>query len=262
MKGRAITSLVLALALATTACGKSEQEKQADEAKKQIEQAQQQIAEAARKAQQAGAEAGRQAGQAAAEAGRAAGAAGAVAGAEAAKGGAAAANEAANGLAALAKGLSSLAATGPDGKPVEPVNFHDLQAAFVPLDGWDMGKPTGSKMAMPVSFSQAEVIYRKGDARITASITDSGFNQLVFAPFSALLVSGYEKETENGFEKSTKVAGNPGWEKWDGQEKTGEVAAFVNKRFVVNFKGRGIADNKVLYQLAESSNLGKLASLK
>jgi hypothetical protein len=268
MNALRITGLVLALAVATTACGKSEQEKQADEAKKQIEQAQRQIEDAAKKAQQAGEEAGRQAGKAAEEAGRAAGQAGsdaAKAGAEAAKGGAVAANEAAKGLEALAKGLQGMAAAGaagPDGKPVEPVNFHDLQAAFVPLDGWEMGKATGSKMSMPVSYSQAEVRYHKGDAEITASITDSGYNQLLIAPFTMFLTSGYEKETENGFEKSTTVAGSPGWEKWDSSDKTGEVSAFVNKRFVVDFKGRGIDNNKVLYQLAQSSNLSKLASVK
>jgi hypothetical protein len=260
MKPYRIAGVVLAaaVAVATTSCGKSEQEKQQEEAKKQIEQAQQQIADAAKKAQQAGEEAGRQVGKIAGEAGKNAG----TAANEAAKGGAVAANEAAKGLEMLAKGLQGMAATGPDGKPVEPVNFHDLQAAFVPLDGWDMGKPTGSRMAAPVSYSQAEVRYRKGDAQITASITDSGYNQLLIAPFMMFLQAGYEKETENGYEKSTTVAGSPGWEKWDSSDKQGEVSAFVNKRFVVNFKGNGIDNTKVLYQLASSSNLAKLASLK
>lgn len=251
MKVLRVTGLLLALAVATTGCGKSEQEKQAEEAKKQIEQAQKQIADAAQKAQDATREAAKQTDKAVGTAAEAAG-----------KGTAVAANEAAKGLAAFAKGLQGIAATGPDGKPVEPVSFHDLQTAFVPLDGWEMSKPTGSKMTAPVSYSTAEVRYHKGDAQITASITDSGFNQLLIAPFSIFLTSGYEKETENGYEKSATVAGNPGWEKWDSQDKTGEVAAFVNKRFVVSLKGRGIADNKVLFQLAQSSNLAKLASLK
>jgi len=251
MNASRMTSLVLVLALAATACGKSDQEKQADEAKKQIEQAQQQIQDAAKRAQAAG----EQAGRAAAEAGK-------VAGVEAAKGGAVAANEAAKGLEALAKGLQGLAATGPDGKPVEPVNFHDLQAAFVPLDGWEMGKPTGSKMSTPVSYSQASVTYRKGDARIEANIMDSSYSQLLMGSFMPLMATGYEKETENGYQKSTTVVGNPGWESWDSHEKRGEVAAFVNKRFVVSFKGHGIDNNKVLFQLAQSSNLARLTSLK
>jgi hypothetical protein len=247
MKLLRLTSLMLALAVAVTACGKSEEEKRQEEAKKQIEQATKQLEDAAKKAQAAAGEAG----DAAGKAGAAAGAAGAVA-----------ATEAAKGLEAFAKGLQGMAATGPDGKPVTPVNFHELQTAFVPLDGWDMGKPTGSQMSAPVSYSQAEVVYTKGDARITASVMDSGFSQLLIGPFSMYLAAGFEKETEHGFEKSVKIAGNPGWEKWDSQDKRGEVAAFVGKRFVVNFKGNGIDNNKVLYQLAEASNLTKLASMK
>jgi hypothetical protein len=239
--------LILALVVAVSGCGKSEQEKQQEEAKKQIEAAQKQLEEAGKKA----AEAAGKAGEAAGTAGEAAGKAGAVA-----------ATEAAKGLEAFAKGLQGLAATGPDGKPVTPVNFHELQTTFVALDGWEMGKPTGSQMSSPVSYSTAEVVYHKGDARITVSVMDSGFSQLLIGPFTMYLTSGYEKETENGYEKSVKVAGNPGWEKWDSQDKRGEVAAFVGKRFVVNFKGNGIDNTKVLYQLADASNLTKLAGMK
>jgi hypothetical protein len=260
MNLRRVTSIALALALAVApaACGKSEQERQQEEAKKKLEQAQQQLEEAAKKAQEASADAQKQASKALGNAADAAGSAGVAAG----KAGAIAAGEAAKGLEAFAKGLQGLAATGPDGKPVTPVNFHELQTAFVPLAGWEMAKPTGSQMASPVSYSTAEVHYTKGNAQITATVVDSGFNQLLLAPFTMFLTAGYEKETEHGYEKSVKLLGNPGWEKWDSDDKRGEVAAFIGKRFVVNFKGRGIDDTKVLYQLAESSNLAGLASLK
>ena len=81
-------------------------------------------------------------------------------------------------------------------------------------------------------------------------------------PFSTFLTAGYEKETEDGYEKSVKVAGNPGWEKWNSSSKGGELNAFVNKRFVVQIEGRHLDDTKVLYQLADAMQLGKLASLK
>jgi hypothetical protein len=242
MRAFTITGLVLALAMATasTACGPSDSQKQADEAKKQIEQAQRQAEEAAKKAQQAGKDVGREAGKDAQQA----------------------VAEASKGLEAFAKGLQGLAATGSDGKPVEPVSFHDLQAVFVPLDGWEMGKPTGEKMSVPVSFSQAKVTYRKGDARIDATVMDSGMNQLLIAPFTMFLTSGYEKETESGYEKSVKVAGNPGWEKWESTNKNGELSTFINKRFLVQFHGTQIGDIAVLHQLADASNMAKLASLK
>jgi len=250
MKARGFTikglCLVLTLAMPlalTAACGPSEAQKQAEEAKKQIEQAQKQAEEAAKKAQEAGKEAGKEVGR------------------EAGKNAQQAVQEASKGLEALAKGLQGLS-VGSDGKPVEPVSFKELQTVFVPLDGWEMGKPTGEKMSIPVSFSQAKVTYRKGDARIEASVIDSGFNQLLIAPFTIFLTSGYEKETENGYEKSVKVAGNPGWEKWENAGKNGELSTFINKRFLVQFQGNSIGDMRVLHQLADASNLGKLASVK
>ena len=224
-------ALMLAAAVAAGACGKSEAEKQAEETRAALE-------KAAKDAEAAGKKAG-----------------------------ATAATDAAKGLEQFAKGLEGMAgalagAKGADGKPVEPVSFRELQGIFVPLDGWEMGKPTGEKITVPFAYSQAKVKYRKENQEIEVSVTDSGLNQLMLAPFSLFLTSGYEKETETGYEKSAKVAGYPGWEEWDSKRKDGEVNAVINKRFIVKFEGDGLDDIKVLHQLAEASNLTKLASLK
>ena len=56
-------------------------------------------------------------------------------------------------------------------------------------------KPTGERMTMPFSFSQAEVHYRKGESRLEIKIVDSGFNQLLFTPYAMFMQQGYEKET-------------------------------------------------------------------
>jgi hypothetical protein len=223
-------ALMLAAAVAAGACGKSEAQKQAEETRAALE-------KAAKDAEVAGTKAGETA-----------------------------ATEAAKGLEQLAKGLEgmagAMAARGADGKPVEPVHFRELQGTFVPFDGWEMGKPTGDKLSVPFAYSQAKVKYRKENQEIEVSVTDSGLNQLMLAPFSLFLTSGYEKETENGYEKSAKVAGYPGWEEWNSTKKDGEVNAVINKRFIVKFEGNGVDDIKVLHQLAEASNLSKLASLK
>lgn len=223
-------ALVLAAVVAAGACGKSEAEKQAEETRAALEKAAKDV-EAA----------GKSSGQAA--------------------------TDAAKGLEQFAKGLEGMAgalagAKTADGKPVEPVSFRELQGIFVPFDGWEMGKPTGEKISVPFAYSQAKVKYRKEGQEIAVSVTDSGFNQLMIAPFALFLTTGYEKETEHGYEKSAKVAGYPGWEEWNGQRKDGEVNAVINKRFIVKFEGDGLDDNKVLHQLAEASNLAKLASLK
>jgi hypothetical protein len=225
---KAGTLALIVLAFAVSACGKSESQKKAEEATKQLEQAAKQMEEASKQS------------------------------------GAAAQDQAAKGMEAFAKGLGALAgaAAGGNGKPVDPVSFRDLQVVFVPFSGWEMAKPTGEKMSSPVSYSQAKVRYHKGDANIEVSVMDSAFNQLLVIPFSTFLTAGYEKETEDGYEKSVKVSGNPGWEKWNSSNKNGELNAVVNKRFIVQIEGRHLDDTKVLYQLADSMQLGKLADLK
>jgi hypothetical protein len=71
---------------------------------------------------------------------------------------------------------------------------------------------------------------------------------------------GYEKETQDGWEKATKVAGHPGLEKWNSTRKGGEVTVVANKRYVLQLDGDNIDDPKVLHQLAEAMTLGNLPS--
>lgn len=169
------------------------------------------------------------------------------------------AQQMAEGMQKMAEALAGGAGTQ---GPVEPVGFRDLQQVFPTVDGWTMGKPTGERMTMPVAFSQAEVTYTRGDSTVEASIVDSGFHQLLLAPYAMFLTAGYEKQTESGYEKSTSVAGNPGWERWDDQDKRGELNAVVGKRFLVKFEGHQIENADVLHGFAKAANLAKLASMK
>lgn len=171
--------------------------------------------------------------------------------------------EAAKGLDQMAKGLEAMAGGGSgDLKPVNPVSFRDMQALFPDIDGWEKGKPIGERMSSPFSYSQAEVPYTKGDSRIELKMVDSGFNQLLLTPYAMFLQAGYEKETSDGYEKSTTVNGQPGWEKWNSEGKNGELNALVGKRFLVQIEGQQIEDTKVLHELAGKIDMGKLAALK
>ena len=71
--------------------------------------------------------------------------------------------------------------------------------------GWTRDKPTGKQWNMGVSMSMAEADYEKGDSRITLGITDTAFNQLMLAPLSFMLKSGWSERSTNGYKKA--VAG-------------------------------------------------------
>lgn len=224
---------VAAIVLAGAACGKSEEQRQAEAAAEQVKQAAATFDEAARQAAEEGEES---------EAGEA---------------------DIAKGLEAMAQGLASAAsAVGGDGKPVDPIAFKQLQLLFPNMPGWRRGKPTGEKLTSPVAYSQAEVQYSRGDSEIELKIVDSGFHQLLLAPYSVFLTSGYERETKNGYEKSTKVGSEPGWEKWNADARSGEVNAVVGKRFLVQATGRRVDDIAVLHDVLDKADLAKLAAMK
>lgn len=172
------------------------------------------------------------------------------------------AEEMAKGFEAMARGLAGAAGGDSDVKPVDPVSFRELQTVMPTVSGWEKGSPTGEKMTSPFAFSQASITYTKGDAEIEQKIMDSGFNQLLFTPFTMFMAAGYEKETQDGYEKSVNIAGNPGWEKWDKTSRSGELNVVVGKRFLVQVEGHDLDDIKSLHTVLEQTDLGKLASLK
>lgn len=174
----------------------------------------------------------------------------------------------AEGMASAAKGLEDMAKSMRDmaeaggGKSVPPVSIETLQTAFPDFSGWTKGKATGTSATMPVAFTEAQVKYTKGDAEIEVKAIDTGLSQLLIAPYSMFIASGYQRQTESGYEKALTVAGNPGWEKWDKEQKNGEVNMLVAKRFVITIEGDGVPDTAVLHELAGKVNVAALAAAK
>ncbi|MCC7035555.1 MAG: hypothetical protein IT179_22270 [Acidobacteria bacterium] len=200
-------------------------------------------------------EAERQAEQAAAEAQKAADAA--------TKAAEAAGQDVAKGMEEFGKAMAGLAgAMGGDGKTVEPVSFQALQGTLPQVAGWEMGKPEGERMTAPFPFSSTEATYTKGDASLEVKVVDSGFAQMLIAPWSMMLASGYSRETSDGYEKAVTVNGQPGFEKWDSSSKSGELNVLVDKRFLVTVEGRDLSDTKVLHEMAGKMDFGKFAALK
>lgn len=250
MRHRLLAGMVGLVAALAVACGQTPEEK---------------AAEALKEAATAAAKAGEEM----AKAGMAAGAAGAAAGAAAAQAagaqaGQVAGGEAAKGMEDFAKAMQGMAAAlggNNGGKASEPVSFRDLQAALPSVSGWTMDKPRGERMSAPVAFSQTEARYSNGKQSIEVKIVDSAFNQILVAPWAMFLTAGYEKETDDGYEKSTTLNGHPGFEKWNSERKDGEINLVVAKRFLVSVEGDGLSDVKELHDFAGRVDFGKLSAL-
>ena len=172
----------------------------------------------------------------------------------------------AQGLQEFAKAMEGMAGamsgTTPDGKPVEPVSFQALQTALPELSGWERSTPTGERMTAPIAFSEAETHYTMGETNVSVKIVDSAFSQMLVAPWAMFLTAGYERESSEGYEKSVNVGGNPGFERWNKDSKTGELNLVVAKRYLVTVEGDNISDTKVLHEFASKIDAGKLDALK
>lgn len=166
----------------------------------------------------------------------------------------------AKGVQEFAKAMEALQSS-PDGTAYEPVSFTALQGFFPEVGGWEREKPRGESMTAPVKFSQAEAAYTKGDSRIEVKIVDTVMSKLLSMPYQMFLATGYSSQTDSGYEKATKVAGNPGWEKWDAEAKHAELGTIVGQRYIVTADGSN-TDVKTVQEFLSKIDLAKLAALK
>ena len=164
------------------------------------------------------------------------------------------------GFADAMKGMADAMAGG-EGKAVDPVSFRDLQASLPEVSGWTMDKPRGERMTSPIAFSQTEATYTRDDQSIDVKIVDSGFNQMLIAPWAMFLGAGYERETDEGYEKAVSIDGNPGFEKWNSASKDGELNIVVAQRFLVTIEGRDLDDPSVLHEVFSNLDTSKLTAL-
>jgi hypothetical protein len=208
-----------AVLMVAAGCGKSEEQKAAEEAAKASQKAAEGAAQAATSAQQAGQD--------------------------------------------LAKGLQQLAQGVQGAQTATVVDFEKLQALLPEMAGWKRGEPDGQQMSsMGVKMSHAKAQYSQGDSEIDLEITDSAFSQIIMAPMSFMLASGYNERSSDGYKKAAPVSGQPGFEEWNKNSKHAEVTAVVANRFIVTAKADNVSGPEVARKLVEAVDFAKLAALK
>ena len=97
---------------------------------------------------------------------------------------------------------------------------------------------------------------------IEIKVTDMG-TMKAFGAFAAAALPGVEidRETEDGYEKTTKILGYSAMEKFSKSKKKAEVRLFVEGRFVVEIDGKGV-EMKTVKAAVEAIDIKKLASMK
>jgi X-X-X-Leu-X-X-Gly heptad repeat protein len=132
------------------------------------------------------------------------------------------------GLQQMAQGFQQMAQGS-----AKPVDFEQLKSALPEVGGWTRTNPRGEQTNMPVAVSRAEARYTKDQSRVELEIVDTALSQILIAPVSMFLASGYSERSDDGFKRSAKIGGQPGFEEWNNDDKRGEVTAVVANRFIV-----------------------------
>ena len=149
----------------------------------------------------------------------------------------------------------------------ESVDFRKLKELMpAELKGFKRSEISGEKNKVAeMSISQVTAKFKGGHAddspRIEVQIMDYSSLEMAQGLSAAWTTLEIDKESDDGFEKTIKVAGNPGMETWRKEGKRGEVQLLVGKRYILSVQTYNVPADQVI-KVVEALPLDKLAALK
>jgi len=156
----------------------------------------------------------------------------------------------------------------PATKPTEPVDFRKLKEALpAELLGIKRTDASGEKNAMGnVKMSHAHGAYvkdadKEGAPRIEVDITDYAATQGMTEAMAAWSKMEIDRESDTGYEKTTKVGDYPALETYQNDGKSGQLQVFVADRFIVQVTTTNVPADQ-LKKIGEELKLAKLAESK
>lgn len=149
------------------------------------------------------------------------------------------------------------------GKDVQPVDFHKLKDMLPEsLPGMRRKEASGqSGEAMGIKGSSATARYSDdANASINIEIADLA-SMSGLAGLAAKFDPNMEKETDTGYERTTKVNGQLVHERYDRRARSGEVGVMIADRFTVTVRGNGV-EPAALSGALQQIDLAQLASAR
>ncbi len=228
-----LTAISAALLLA--ACGPSPEQVAREEAMKKIEQAAREMEAAGKRAESAAAKGGQDVGAAVGDMMKALG-----------------------GMAGAAAGVAGAGS-------FEPVDFRKLKEALPQeLAGFEKDESSGEKNnAFGIAVSEAKQSFRTADGnkRVRFEITDPGSLAGPFALANMWMNIEIDKETGDGYEKTSTAGGRKLHETWSKSGQHGSVQMVVGNRFMVDVDAHGFEMSDVKL-LVSKIDIAKLEAMK
>lgn len=147
------------------------------------------------------------------------------------------------------------------GTKKKPLNFRKLKELLPEsVSGFTRTNSSGESTGMAgFNVSTAKAKYEDGDKKIDVDIVDAGGVGMAMMGLAAWSMVQIDKESDNGFERTTTYKGNKAFEKCD--KDRCEFSVFVAKRFIMTVKGRNVKIDD-LHNVADGIGLSKLESMK
>jgi hypothetical protein len=148
------------------------------------------------------------------------------------------------------------------GKDVKPVDFHQLKDMLPEsIGGMRRTEASGqSGEAMGIKGSSATARYEGGNGSLQLEITDLG-SLSGLAGLAGKFDPNLEKETDTGYERTSRINGQLVHERYDRRARSGEVSVILNNRFSVTVNGSGV-DAGALTGALKEIDLSRLAAAK
>ncbi len=101
------------------------------------------------------------------------------------------------------------------------------------------GKTTNT---MGMKISEVEAAYKSdSDSRLDIHITDMGnMSGLTAMASAAWAFSDFESDTDEGYEKTTRINGNKAMEKYNKIQRNGKLSILIAERFVFEIEGNDV----------------------
>ena len=171
--------------------------------------------------------------------------------------------EPANALEAIQKMATEAEKTAKEG-PKETVDAKLLKELLpADADGLKRKEALSEKTgAMGFNVSTANARYENADnsQNIKISVTDVAGMGVALMGMAAWSMASIDKETDNGYEKTTEYDGHKAYEKYNSSNKDGEISVLVANRFIVQVEGNGVEMSQIKAVLKEI-DLDKLAKM-
>lgn len=139
-----------------------------------------------------------------------------------------------------------------NGTTVEPVDFRRLREMLpeevVGLARTDLSGERQGFGGMTVS--QAKGVYEGpgadgNAARLELQVADLGGVGMAAMFGAAWTMASVDRESDRDYERTVRVDGNPGYEKYDTVDHTGDFQVLVADRFLVQAQGTGLTDDQL-----------------